>query len=344
MLNLLVENALDFLSKAISEIKESPKFSIIHFYAAVELFIKARLMAEHWSLVIAKRQDPDWDKFISGDFQSVSLDEAASRLTKIVRSGLSTQEHQAFREIAKHRNKMVHFFHEAHTEKDTDKIIRTIVKQQLFAWYFLHKLIINKWKAVFEPWKNEIMVLDKALRKHHGFLNIVFDQVKLEIGKKKDRGCVFEICPSCGFESQEHEDDFDLVYESKCLVCELVEKHLKIKCPACEGIVIFENEGFATCDSCDKSFEPNDVVGVLLDHDAAHISMADGDDSWDLGNCSNCDSHHTVVRQDDGTYICASCFEEFDSLNNCHWCNEPNTYSMEYSYYSGCNMCDGKAE
>ena len=77
MFNRLVENALDFLFEAISEIKEQPKYSVIHFYAAVELFVKARLMNEHWTLVITKRQEPDWDKFVAGDFQSVSLDEAS---------------------------------------------------------------------------------------------------------------------------------------------------------------------------------------------------------------------------------------------------------------------------
>ncbi len=54
MFNRLVENAFDFLFKAISEIEGQPKYSVIHFYAAVELFVKARLMKEHWSLVISQ--------------------------------------------------------------------------------------------------------------------------------------------------------------------------------------------------------------------------------------------------------------------------------------------------
>ena len=114
MFNHLVENALDFLNKAILELNDYPKYSVINFHASVELFLKARLMAEHWTLVIAKRQDPDWDKFIAGDFQSASLDEAANRLAKVIRSGLTKREHEVFRRVTKHRNKMVHFFHEAH--------------------------------------------------------------------------------------------------------------------------------------------------------------------------------------------------------------------------------------
>ena len=118
MFSRLVENGFDFLFKAIDELKDQPKYSVIHFHAAVELFVKARLMHEHWSLVVTKRQEPAWEKFVAGDFQSVSLDEAASRLSKIVRSGLSAPELEAFREVARHRNKMVHFFHEAHTDEE----------------------------------------------------------------------------------------------------------------------------------------------------------------------------------------------------------------------------------
>src|SRR4030066_797129 len=116
--NSLVENALDFLPKAILELEDYPKYSVIHFHAALELFLKARLMAEHLTLVVAQRQEPNLDKFMAGDFQSVSLCDAATRLKKVVRSGLSEQQLETFEAVAKHRNKMVHFFHETHTKKE----------------------------------------------------------------------------------------------------------------------------------------------------------------------------------------------------------------------------------
>ena len=130
LLNRLVDNGLDFLSRSIDELEQFPKYSVIHFYTAVELFVKARLMSEHWSLVVSKRQEPDWNDFVAGDFQSVTLDEAAKRLQKIVRSGLSRQELDAFRDIGKHRNKMVHFFHEAHSVAD-DGLRETIASPGL---------------------------------------------------------------------------------------------------------------------------------------------------------------------------------------------------------------------
>ncbi len=71
LMERLVENALDFLERAIDEFQESPKYSIIHFSAAVEQFLKARLMAEHWSLVVTDREKADWVKFSSGNLIKV---------------------------------------------------------------------------------------------------------------------------------------------------------------------------------------------------------------------------------------------------------------------------------
>lgn len=88
LIGRLVENALDFLHHAIENLERFPKLSIINFYTAVELFLKARLLHEHWSLVVAK--DPDWDKFISGDFVSVSFEDACGRLSRIVKLAFRT--------------------------------------------------------------------------------------------------------------------------------------------------------------------------------------------------------------------------------------------------------------
>lgn len=343
MLKRLVDNGLDFLNKAIDELQESPKFSVIHFHAAVELFLKARLMEEHWSLVISQRQDPDWNKFISGNFQSVSLDGAADRLEKVVRSGLSKPELKSFREITKHRNKVVHFFHEAHSAEENNEQVRDIVKQQLTAWYFLHHILTTRWKAVFSQWSGSLLEIDKKLRSLHTFLQVIYDQIESDIKKKKAAGEIFQCCPSCGFESQHHEADKKVVYEASCLVCGLIEKALIIDCTSCGEEVTFINEGFGRCDNCGEKFEPDDLADELIDDGAAYIAAKEADPSWDLGNCSDCDGYHTVVRTGDDSYICTSCFLALDSLQWCEWCNEPNTGDMEHSSWDGCNHCDGRA-
>jgi hypothetical protein len=336
LLSCLIENALDFLSHSAKELKESPKFSVIHFYAAVELFIKARLMSEHWSLIVARSQEPDWMKFLAGDFQSVSLKEAANRLDKAVRSGLSEKELKAFREVANHRNKMVHFYHKAHTGKKQKEQLSAIAGQQLSAWYLLHQLLITRWESVFKSWIPRIKAIDSELRKHRTFLQVTFDNKKDDIKKREKAGEIFETCPSCGYPSQQQETLCDGVYEGTCAVCELVQVWLRIKCPKCQKPVEFMDDGFSTCDSCGKRFEPEDVVAVLTEG-TRH------DESTEIGNCADCDGYHTVVPIDGGKYICVQCLGVFDSMQPCGWCNELNTGDMEGSFYFGCNHCAGNA-
>lgn len=338
----LVDNALDFLKKAIQELDGHPKHSMISFHTAVELFVKARLMAEHWTLIVARRQEPDWSKFISGDFESVSLDDAAIRLEKVLDSGLSRKELEVFREVTKHRNKTIHFFHEAHTDAEATELRQEIVKQQLTAWYFLHKLVTDKWAAVFQPWSEKIVEIDNELRQLHGFLAVIFNNLADTIAQKKKDGLLFKVCPSCDFDAQMYDSDKDVVYETECLVCGLSDRGLQTDCPDCGTTVIFQGEGFAICSGCGKSFEPDDIVDVIGDDAAMHQAAKDGDDSWDLGNCSYCDGYHTLVRTEDEGYICAGCFGRFEHVTWCEWCNEPNNGDMEHSYWSGCNHCDGK--
>jgi hypothetical protein len=191
MFDSQVENALDFLTKARTELDHHPKYSLIHFHAAVELFLKARLMHEHWSLVIAKNQEPDWYKFVSGEFQSVTMEEAANKLDKVVRSGLSSDELKTFRSVGKHRNKMVHFFHQ---DKAEPSIFRNqIVRLELKAWYSLHEILKVRWKDVFLGWSVQIGQMDKNLRQLHEYLTEVFDNLKDTIKAEAHAGNIIPI-------------------------------------------------------------------------------------------------------------------------------------------------------
>lgn len=334
----LVENAFDFLDYSIDEIERRPKYSLIHFHAAVELFLKARLASEHWSLVVTQREEADWQKFVDGDFRSVSLEEAAKKLRKIIRNGLTDHELRAFRHVAKHRNEAVHFFHKANYEKNRTESIRLIVKQQLRAWYFLHRLLGEKWKAIFDEWDKKISNIDERLRKYKIFLQVVFDEKEKSIQERKNGGALFSPCSSCGFEAQEHIHELGIPYKSECLVCGVIDSCLQIECSDCQSTVIFRNEGFSKCKSCLKDYEPEDVVSYLVDEAEAYRAHKEGENY--LGTCSDCDSYQTVVGTGDD-YVCASCLERFEFMSPCEWCNELNTGDMEHSYVAGCNVCDG---
>ena len=343
LLAQVVDNAMDFLRQSIREFEKQPKYSVIHFQAAVELFLKARLMAEHWSLVMADRTRSDWDAFAAGDFTSVTLEEAAGKLKNIVGSGLGVRDLEAFKTVARHRNKMVHFFHDAVSRDKADPLRRAIAKEQLTAWYYLHRVLTSEWSDVFSKWSKKIRKIDRRLRRLRDFLRVVFDQVTPEIEKRRGDGSDFEDCPSCEFASQEHSRVIGTLYRSDCLVCGLAEKCLTIKCTKCRSPVRFKGEGFGKCGKCGLSFAPEDVVSALMDAGVACVDKVD-EGYWPApGNCDTCDGHHTVARLNDvgDRYICTSCFGEFDSVDSCGWCGELNTGDMTESSWAGCNVCDG---
>ena len=285
----------------------------------------------------------DLAKFIAGNFRSVSLDEAIDRLGRILQTGLTEREIRVFKDIAKHRNKTFTSFHATDYSSRQQDVRQEIAKEQLSRWAFLHRLLGGQWKDLFRDWSTQIDDVYEGLKTRRAFLQVVFEEKAPTIKERMTRGWTFLPCPSCGFDALEHAGMLDQIKNSRCLVCDFVDRILIAVCSNCGERVNFFGEGFSACESCGVAYEPDHVADCLVDEQAQHVATKDGDDSYDLGNCSLCDGYQTVVRDRDGDYVCASCFEQFDYLSRCGWCNEPNTGDMSDSYVAGCNHCGGLA-
>ena len=281
---------------------------------------------------------------MEGDFISVTLDEAVNKLNKIVRSGFNEQELEIFKKLNTHRNKFVHFMHNSVLAEENQHLLTEIAKQQLTAWYFLHNALTVRRSDVFSPWTNNLENIDIKLRKLQDYLRVVFDQLKPELKKLKEQGIDFGECPSCGFLSQEITDEIGEVYESKCHVCGLADNCINFECPDCGTLVLFNNEELGRCKGCEREFVPKTCAEAINKHWDSYVAVKEGDDSWRLGNCSDCDGFNTVVRlcNHEWRFFCTSCFGGFDSIYICNYCTEPNTHEMEHSYWTGCNFCSGK--
>lgn len=338
----LVDNAFDFLRCALDEFEQTPKYSVIHFHAAMELLLKARLMAEHWSLVVADRAEPNWAKFKAGDFVSVNLAQAARRLANVVQSGLSTADLSAFQAVAQHRNRTIHFFHQAHAAEESQVALEQIAKEQLRAWYGLNQLLRVQWAAHFEPWREQIDGIEAKLKRHREFLDLIYQAVKPELESARKGGASIQPCRVCSYDAVMHQDELNRCYRTTCKVCGDSCGNLRVECGDCKQVVEFKGDGWAKCADCGKSYEPSHLAELLEDHGAAYIAVKDGGGWWQ-GNCSDCDGYHTVVQTETEVWIATCCLTEHTDLSWCGWCNEPNTGDMDDSYYLGCNFCDGKA-
>jgi hypothetical protein len=88
----LVESALDFLDTGLGELQQKPKFSVIHFFIGIELLVKARLLHEHWSLVVTRPGDVSKESFAEGNFESATLWQCLDRLERICEENLAEEK------------------------------------------------------------------------------------------------------------------------------------------------------------------------------------------------------------------------------------------------------------
>lgn len=323
------------MERAIDELDTYPKYSIINFYSGLEIFLKARLMAEHWSLIVVTSRNgaPDIEKFEEGDFKSVSLSEAKNRLEKSIRFIISKDEYDAFDECRKHRNKMVHFFHEAQSSELYEKMhLKQVAQEQIVAWFYLHQFLTERWWKLFRPWEERLEKITKKLIKHHSFLHATFISVSPEIETLKKEGYNITFCPACLFQSYKLDKDSDSSFKSRCLVCDVARDCFRFDCLQCNHKVIFEGEGYATCQGCNESYTPEYLKTIC------YVEQEDI-----LGNCSMCMGYHSVVNLDHhDSYICTECLYPSSKLEECDYCGELNNGNMEASIAIGCSHCDGK--
>ena len=338
-----MENALDFLDRSIKDLSSAPKYSVIHFYASIELFLKARLLAEHWTLVVDRRKSPNKEKFDKGDFASVTLEEAVELLAQVVETTVPERHFAAFKRVRSIRNQMVHFYHVETAGKDGDDRMRGIVAAQLEAWYLLHDLL-RSWTDVFGRWNSRISSLDHDLRQFQDYLKAAYNDVRDSIKQEIAKGVLFLHCPSCNFSAERHAGNTEEVYESKCLVCRFADICIRITCPACQKheIVFRDSSTSCECVGCHVPFERDALLDHFVDSTAAHLAARDGGDYPYPLNCGVCDGYDKVVELPQVRLLCTSCFDEALSFGTCEWCADTSTHLPEHTFWSGCAFCDGR--
>ena len=309
----LARNAFDFLTCAIEEFEQSPKFSVIHFCAAVEMLLKARLMQEHWSLIVSKPEHASITKFISGDFVSVRLDEVRARIRGVVGEEISDIAFKSFQDLANHRNKMIHFFHDGVDKDGKEK--EKIIAEYCRSWYHLHRLLV-RWDAYFSKFSRVIRHADAKMMEQRKYLTAKFSALRDELERHDKRGYKPVTCDACGFVSAIPDKADKNVITAQCLVCNHASTQVIIECPHCSEKTTIVGEGYAKCAHCLKAIEPDDLVAFITGHDDAHRSIKGGGEHCQQANCGHCDGHYTVVAIGEG-YLCTCCFEMSDSAEQC---------------------------
>jgi len=336
--NLVVENAFDFFKKSLAEFNQEPKYSVIHFHAAVELIMKARLLWEHWTLIITRPETANLKNFRSGNFQSVSIKEAKTRLESIVQDGLSQAEYECFLRLSDHRNRVVHFYHPGNAGNMTE--LEKIVAEQCLAWYHVSR-IFERWTDQFQSYKEKIAKIDKAMHSHRKYLKAKFSALAEDIKKLKDRGVTFGVCPSCGFKSFAEDTGNAPILNYECLICKAQETGLVVECPQCYEENKLIGEPWHECKKCEHKFDEHEVQAFLTED---FVYDKDDPERSIVAHCEECDGYEMVVQVHD-TWICSQCFTKYDSeqIGQCDWCGSLSTGNLENSFFMGCVACEGKS-
>lgn len=331
----VVQNALGFIEYSVNEIKtpEYAKFSLIHFCTAIELFVKARLMSEHWVLILTKPEAADLQDFYKGKLHSVSLVEGIRRLEKILGEEFRPEEKKCFESIVKHRNQLMHFHHP--DQNDLDAFRTKVSAEQLRAWFYLYRLLTGRWQTYFTKLKSVLDKLDRKMQGLSAYLQEKYELLKPDINQLIQDGERIDNCPSCGYRALSIEAVLGPLTKSRCKVCEWISEQIEFTCPYCQRKVSLKDMGEGNCDHCGKRIEPQ--------HITKQFAQESGDNSFIIGNCKECESHHTVIPCE-GKYLCTYCFYISDVLEECPWCNELLN-SIEFDGVpEGCFRCSSNRE
>ncbi len=318
----VVENAMDFLQLSIEELLESDnpekpnllKYSVIHFHIALELFIKARLLSEHWSLVFSNMKKINIEEYESGDFISVNFRDSIARVNGLSRTDeLSKNAIKNFHAVAQHRNRAIHFY-----MNNSDETREEVIKAQLHAWYNLHTFCFKKW-SFLEIHNNDLVRINTSFKGLDKYLDVIYNNKTKEIEKLKNEGHIFNKCPSCKKYSMRHGKEYKTMHSALCVVCDFfAQKSLLVEC-ACGNTVAFYDEGYATCSKCGKNYEAEHVMKEL---DSGYWCKPGEGPSYPY-YCPECDGKF-VILNDDAGYMCASCFRAVDenSIHECGRCGQ----------------------
>lgn len=167
----------------------------IDFCTAIELFLKARLLQEHWVLIYEDPKRANFNKFLKGDFTSVGMNSAIGRLREVLGLRISRDVAEVFDGIRQHRNKLVHFFHPAYTGSVIGTAVEDIAVELNKGWFHLYPLL-RDWCREGFPRFFEFWNLHSRMLRYRPFLQVRFDARYDDIRRGEVSGAVF---PSAAF-------------------------------------------------------------------------------------------------------------------------------------------------
>lgn len=342
MFDSVVRNAIDFIDASLDNLSKRPKNGIVDFYTAIELFLKARLMAEHWALVVSKPELASLSSFSVGDFHSVYLEDAAKRLKDIVGEPIEEKALNNFKALAEHRNQIVHFAHTDYADVGGTKA--GVVIEQWVSWHFLHELLTIRWKDTFNAYIPEFERLHSRILGEKDFIQSRFQELEPVIRKNQQNGRIFVQCDKCQTGAGLVSETYRWGSAYSCMVCQKSGTATKptaenIQCDKCGNEFKFFKSTLKSCPHCAQPIETDKLISLCK------LKYTEGDEWWEEGApciayCHACQHPKPSVFYIDGLWSCVSCFDRGWQAVSCPNCGEFVTGDMDAIKYFACCRCE----
>lgn len=342
LFDALVRNALGFVNTSIDHLQQKPKNAIVDLYTAIELFLKARLMKEHWTLMLAKPETGDLQNLAVGDFLSVYLDDALKRIQSILGEKIDQDASDNFKALGEHRNQIVHF---AHSGMDNpSKTQAGVIVETWASWHYLHALLTGPWEAVFQPYAVELQVLNQRMMRQGDFIKARFEILKPQIEILEKKGNKIVPCGHCHMSAAIVGETHPWGIDYTCMVCgvgdtAVEECNAELHCPGCNAPFKFFEKGLHACPACGHQI----TTDILID--LCTKQFPEGDDWCEEGHvhiasCHKCQHPQPSVFFIEGMWSCVSCFDRGWGAVACERCGEFVTGDMERIKYFACHKCE----
>lgn len=336
----LVHSAFDFLVKAIEQIESERKHSVVNFATAIELFLKARLFKEHWSLIADNPDTADKIGFLAGTVKTVTPDKAIGRLDKICGDPVPSQAVAEFKKLAAHRNRVIHFFHDVESPKSSRKALENTAIEQFRGWHYLEQLL-RSWGEHLADYDQDIERVAWKMRRHASFLDARFQALKKDLVQAAAEGTTIAECDRCGHKAAKVRPLSDIVSHLNCAVCGITTTIISFSCldEDCEATIELSSHmpEKRSCDECQRHYDSAEVCDALgggsrYEDFAASI------------NCAACTTLGSGVDHDD-IVVCSECFTAEENAPQCDWCSDRQIGGgdLRSSGWKGCEFCDGRS-
>lgn len=308
---ILMDNAFEFAKRAAQDILNREfKFAIINFCSSIEQIIKAKLIQNDWKCIVIHENDKSIDDFLNGDFKSIGISTALSKLEKPDNpKGYS----KTIKRLFKERNKVIHFYNLKLHDENEEKIIVNLIYQ---AWFKTHKFLsANRDELFLQP---DFYLIHRELTVVKSYLEEIYSRTLVEVRKEEKKGKRVLSCCSCGLEAMTDDATTDLIKIGRCLICEHYISFIEVKCTC--GII---NYSFDIIDYYCSNLDCNEKISILQDDIEEALSPVSyefefGEEYADCNSCDSCDSVGMVGDY----YICSICFEMSEAIGQCEYCGK----------------------